>query len=66
MAAESSLPESDSRLSESELQQEREHFLKIVNAFLYYKWVQHFSARLSGKWAGLVLDPLTVQDICCV
>jgi hypothetical protein len=29
------IPESE--LSESELQQEHEHFQKIVNAFLFYK-----------------------------
>ena len=30
-------PTPEGHLSESELQQEHEHFQKIVNAFLYYK-----------------------------
>lgn len=51
--AESSLADTDSHLSESELQQEHEHFKKIVNAFLYYKWVSDFRLGLQSM-AGLV------------
>ena len=37
----SSIPQhsSDQSVSEEDLKQERDHFLRIANAFLYYKYV---------------------------
>lgn len=36
---------SDLSVSEDDLKQERDHFLRVANAFLYYKYVWLFSFR---------------------
>ena len=57
---------SDGHLSESELQQEHEHFQKIVNAFLYYKLAPHCFVILVGGaaylvWCGTCIFPFSTQ-----